>query len=261
MKCRKCGTELRKDALYCHECGQPKDGPFKCSNCGAELQDDQKFCPFCGTSALSLEEVNKELEKVEKIEEVEEVTPVVENVLEKETIEEEHFENENIELVEKEETSILLREKFKIIIAFLLIVQMILFESKLLQSSTSIAGISSSEGIKLSEFLQYPEWLFYLCNVVSIAVLGYMFYKKNDVTPNFIKYLPALLNLVYPITIGISYLDFKNNNSLVSSAMSLGSSLISSLGGSMKLSPSFSCIVLIISIIVVEILAIKEAKK
>lgn len=49
VTCRNCGTILRDDALFCHECGQSKDGPWFCYNCKSVLQENQKFCPSCGT--------------------------------------------------------------------------------------------------------------------------------------------------------------------------------------------------------------------
>lgn len=58
MKCKRCGTELRDDALYCHVCGQAKDGPLKCPKCGAELLENQKFCPSCGTNILDTINLN-----------------------------------------------------------------------------------------------------------------------------------------------------------------------------------------------------------
>ena len=57
MKCGSCGTELERDAKFCHICGQPapaqapEAGGF-CPSCGARLPKVAVFCPRCG-AALS----------------------------------------------------------------------------------------------------------------------------------------------------------------------------------------------------------------
>lgn len=57
MKCGACGTELERDAKFCHICGQPapvqepETGGF-CPRCGARLPKLSVFCPQCG-AALS----------------------------------------------------------------------------------------------------------------------------------------------------------------------------------------------------------------
>lgn len=53
MKCRFCGTELEKDARFCHICGQSapvdrSEGGF-CPHCDVRLPDVAVFCPHCGT--------------------------------------------------------------------------------------------------------------------------------------------------------------------------------------------------------------------
>lgn len=47
IKCIKCGTELKRGAKFCFECGEAQQK--KCPNCGA-LQENQntKFCSECG---------------------------------------------------------------------------------------------------------------------------------------------------------------------------------------------------------------------
>ena len=68
VTCRNCGTVLRDDAIYCHECGQSKNGPWLCPNCKNELQDNQNFCPSCGVPVgpsaykkISIRNINKKV--------------------------------------------------------------------------------------------------------------------------------------------------------------------------------------------------------
>ena len=53
MRCGACGTELQKDARFCHICGQPAPAPVPeessyCPRCGARLPKVSIFCPQCG---------------------------------------------------------------------------------------------------------------------------------------------------------------------------------------------------------------------
>jgi len=52
MKCKRCGTLLREDALYCHECGLKKGSDFVCPNCGQVLETGVKFCSNCGNNII-----------------------------------------------------------------------------------------------------------------------------------------------------------------------------------------------------------------
>ena len=55
MKCEACGTELERDAKFCHICGQPapaqapEESSF-CPRCGARLPKLCVFCPNCGVA-------------------------------------------------------------------------------------------------------------------------------------------------------------------------------------------------------------------
>ena len=55
MKCAACGTELERDAKFCHICGQPapaqapEESSF-CPRCGARLPKLCVFCPNCGVA-------------------------------------------------------------------------------------------------------------------------------------------------------------------------------------------------------------------
>ncbi len=64
MKCGACGTELEKDARFCHICGQPAPPePEKnsfCPRCGAGLPKIAVFCPRCG---VALSEAGQQTEE------------------------------------------------------------------------------------------------------------------------------------------------------------------------------------------------------
>lgn len=54
MKCATCGSELERDARFCHICGQPappaQEERRHCPKCGARLPALAVFCPQCGTA-------------------------------------------------------------------------------------------------------------------------------------------------------------------------------------------------------------------
>lgn len=57
VKCRQCGTAMRKGAKYCPDCGTRASAvprtkkqviAAKCTNCGTALRTESVFCPNCG---------------------------------------------------------------------------------------------------------------------------------------------------------------------------------------------------------------------
>ena len=56
--CVACGAKLKKDALYCSQCGtkieaeepevEEEPAAPACPECGTELEENDKFCPHCG---------------------------------------------------------------------------------------------------------------------------------------------------------------------------------------------------------------------
>ena len=56
--CVACGAKLKKDALYCSQCGtkieaeepevEEEPAAPACPACGTELEENDKFCPHCG---------------------------------------------------------------------------------------------------------------------------------------------------------------------------------------------------------------------
>ena len=57
MKCRGCGKELQKDALFCENCGTAVQKPtnevvaetiFRCPSCGKAVEKEDAFCASCG---------------------------------------------------------------------------------------------------------------------------------------------------------------------------------------------------------------------
>lgn len=53
MICEKCGSQLRKGAKFCDECGERI---FYCENCHMPLRTNAKFCDECGTKVVILNE-------------------------------------------------------------------------------------------------------------------------------------------------------------------------------------------------------------
>eukprot|EP00931_Biecheleriopsis_adriatica_P033462 TRINITY_DN19419_c0_g1_i1.p3 TRINITY_DN19419_c0_g1~~TRINITY_DN19419_c0_g1_i1.p3 ORF type:complete len:127 (-),score=15.73 TRINITY_DN19419_c0_g1_i1:20-400(-) len=57
--CPNCGTLYTMDSLFCHECGERRQGrPSKsypcCWNCDAVALPDSRFCPWCGAALSDL---------------------------------------------------------------------------------------------------------------------------------------------------------------------------------------------------------------
>ena len=49
MKCTKCGTELRGNAVFCDVCGtKAVPNVIRCKSCGYALRDISQFCDKCG---------------------------------------------------------------------------------------------------------------------------------------------------------------------------------------------------------------------
>lgn len=76
QQCPHCGAEVDEDTVFCSNCGE-KIGQERCPHCGSELEENSKFCVFCGakldgtekpqTNTVSLKktEVNPQPDKVE----------------------------------------------------------------------------------------------------------------------------------------------------------------------------------------------------
>ena len=47
--CKKCGTELIDEAVFCSECGSRVDGKKPCVACGKLNGENARFCVYCGT--------------------------------------------------------------------------------------------------------------------------------------------------------------------------------------------------------------------
>jgi ribosomal protein L40E len=74
MKCPKCQTDNKEEAIFCRKCG----GKFSliCTKCGAENLPGDNFCDQCGYDiTLPLEAVPKDLSFDEKIDKIQRYLP------------------------------------------------------------------------------------------------------------------------------------------------------------------------------------------
>lgn len=67
--CRKCGTKLNLDEIFCHKCAtkvvenidvNQNAKNKKCKNCGRNLLDDSVYCQFCGSNNIAEEQKKEE---------------------------------------------------------------------------------------------------------------------------------------------------------------------------------------------------------
>ena len=49
MECKKCGTQICDDGVFCSKCGARADGKMECKNCAKLISDDSTYCTYCGT--------------------------------------------------------------------------------------------------------------------------------------------------------------------------------------------------------------------
>jgi len=56
--CPECGSENKKTAKFCVDCGKKLINTKHCPNCNLEVGARAKFCPECGTAIPTLKEIN-----------------------------------------------------------------------------------------------------------------------------------------------------------------------------------------------------------
>lgn len=104
MKCRGCGKELQKDALFCENCGTAVQKPtnevvvetiFRCPSCGKVVEKDDAFCASCG-NPLQHVSSNEECMEEEITEDWKEEKPQQEELAEIEFLQEE-IQQENLQ--------------------------------------------------------------------------------------------------------------------------------------------------------------------
>ncbi len=240
VTCRNCGTILRDDALFCHECGQSKDGPWLCYNCKSVLQENQKFCPSCG--AMVGPEGYKERNKFK----------LLDDNLKAQYAEAQKMVNKNVNELKKQaldnkpKTCLIL----SIVFTFL---QLLLFGGDVFVIEASAFGIGGSSTAKFSDMFYYPAWLFYILLIFNIVMyIALIIYKNNIYNRPKLRFVPCLINLIMPLIMIIKIIDSNNNSGVAES-------IFSSLGGNVNVHITFGFIVLAISIIASEVLSLINA--
>ena len=240
VTCRNCGTILRDDALFCHECGQSKDGPWFCYNCKSVLQENQKFCPSCGVMVGP--EGYKKRNKFKPLE----------GNLKALYVEDQKMANKNVNELKKQALGNKQKNCLILSIVFTFL-QLLLFGGDVFVIEASAFGVGGSSAAKFSDMFDYPSLFFYISLIFNIAMyITLIIYKNNIHNKPKLRFAPCVINLIMPLIMIIKFIDSNNNSGLAET-------IFSSLGGNVNVSITFGFIILVISVIASEVFSLINA--
>lgn len=227
MKCRECGAELNENERFCHSCGKPVEQVSFCSKCGTKIEDGQNFCPKCGADIRNF----NSKQDTSSFKNVKAFTEPILNNVSKDSL-----------MIE----DIIKNNPYKLITIFLMLMQLFLINAQLLSTSTSILGVTSNQTFRLADAIPYPTGVFYFVIIVNIGIILYSMFKDSN--SSLLRYIPIILNLIYPLVVIYEFLNLDTSGLNILSAIGINNKI--------SFSPTFPGILMIASIVIAEILLI-----